>query len=376
MDIDAAYYDSIDLLKRLIAVPSFSREENAAADLLENYFAELKLSPRRKGNNIYLFSQKWADSKPVILLNSHIDTVRPTNGWTRQPFLPSEEEGKLYGLGSNDAGASLVALFQTFMALNELDEDNNFIFLASAEEEISGANGIESVLPDLPEIALGIVGEPTEMQPAVAEKGLMVLDGIVRGKSGHAARNEGENAIYKAIPVIEWFRSKQFPKISPLLGAVKMTVTQIEAGRLHNVVPDELRFTVDVRPNEFYGNAELLEEISASCGCEIIARSVRLNSSSIAENHPLVERALMLGLQPFGSPTLSDRALMRFPALKIGPGASSRSHSADEFVFTSEIREAIDIYIRLLKGLKISYGKSSPFGLSGTNKTSLPPNLI
>ncbi|MDR1782964.1 MAG: M20 family metallo-hydrolase [Dysgonamonadaceae bacterium] len=354
MDIDGAYYNSIDLLKRMIAIPAFSREEAALADILEKYFSELGFSPNRKGNNIWLLSANWDAQKPVVLLNSHIDTVRPSDAWQKNPFSPEETDGRLYGLGSNDAGASLTALFQTFLYLNETDRENNFIFLASAEEEVSGKNGIEAVLPDLPKIALGVVGEPTSMQPAIAEKGLLVLDGKVRGKAGHAARNEGENAIYKALPVIEWFKNKQFDKISPLLGPVKMTVTQIAAGSQHNVIPDELRFTVDVRTNEFYSNPTILEEIAAECGCEISARSVRLNSSSIEREHPLVERACLLGLKPFGSPTLSDRALMNFPALKIGPGDSARSHTADEFIFTSEIREAIDIYIRLLSNLKLA----------------------
>ena len=347
MNIDGFFYDSLDLLKQIIVRPSFSREEADLADFLENYLKEKKLSPQRKGNNIWLLSPNWDDQKPVILLNSHIDTVKPVPGWSRDPFFPFEEDGKIYGLGSNDAGASLVSLLQVFLILSETRQENNFIFLASCEEEISGVNGIESVLPLLPPIDWAVVGEPTGMHPAIAEKGLMVLDATVYGKSGHAARDEGENAIYKAIPAIEWFRNKQFSKVSPLSGAVKMTVTMVQAGTQHNVIPGECKFTVDIRTNECYSNEELFAEISAACGCEVKARSFRLNASHISPEHPLVKRAMLLGLNPFSSPTLSDQALMFFPSLKIGPGESSRSHTADEFIYLSEIREAIDLYFRL-----------------------------
>ncbi|MDR0540773.1 MAG: M20 family metallo-hydrolase [Dysgonamonadaceae bacterium] len=341
------------LLKQLIAIPSFSREEKGVADLLESSLINLQLHPRRKGNNLWLSSAAWDNQKPVILLNSHIDTVKPVAGWTKDPFIPLEEEGKLYGLGSNDAGASLVCLLQAFIRLSSKEQPNNFIFLASCEEEVSGKGGIESVLPELPPIALGIVGEPTGMQPAIAERGLMVLDGIVRGKSGHAAHNEGENAIYKALPVIEWFRNLQFPLESKLLGPVKTTVTIIQAGTQHNVIPDTCLFTADVRSNEFYGNEQLFEFIAEHCGCEIRARSFRLNSSRIHPEHPLVKRAEALGLKPFGSPTLSDQALMPFPSLKIGPGSSTRSHTADEFIYIQEIEEAIEMYFKLLDRLHL-----------------------
>jgi len=338
----------INLLKQLIAVPSFSREEKDAADLLESYLIDRQLHPQRKGNNIWLCSPTWDDQKPTILLNSHIDTVKPVAGWSQDPFFPLEKDGKLYGLGSNDAGASLVSLLQAFLLLSAKEQPNNFIFLASCEEEVSGKGGLESVLPELPAIALGIVGEPTGMQPAIAERGLMVLDGIVRGKSGHAARDEGENAIYKALPVIEWFRNLRFPLESALLGEVKTTVTLIQAGTQHNVIPDTCQFTVDVRSNELYSNEQLFEFIAGHCGCEIQARSFRLNSSRINPEHPVVQRAEALGLKPFGSPTLSDQALMPFPSLKIGPGSSARSHVADEFVYLSEIEDAVKIYFRLL----------------------------
>ena len=336
------------LLKQLIATPSFSREEKDAADLLESYLINRQLHPQRKGNNIWLCSPVWDSRKPVVLLNSHIDTVKPVAGWSQDPFSPLEKDGKLYGLGSNDAGASLVSLLEAFLLLSAKEQPNNFIFLASCEEEVSGKNGIESVLPELPPIALGIVGEPTGMQPAIAERGLMVLDGVVRGKSGHAAHGEGENAIYKALPVIEWFRNLHFPLESAWLGTVKTTVTLIQAGTQHNVIPDTCQFTVDVRSNELYSNEQLFDYIAGHCGCEIRARSFRLNSSQINLEHPVVQKAETLGLKPFGSPTLSDQALMPFPSLKIGPGSSARSHIADEFVYLLEIEEAIGVYFRLL----------------------------
>jgi len=346
-------YNAVDLLKQFISIPSISREEDRLADFLENVLKEKKYLPQRKGNNIWLLSPDWNDQKPTILLNSHIDTVKPTAGWEKDPFLPFVEDGKLFGLGSNDAGASVVSLLQVFFILTQTQQKNNFIFLASCEEEIAGKNGIESVLPELPPIDLGVVGEPTTMQPAIAEKGLMVLDGIVYGKAGHAAREEGENAIYKAIPVIEWFRNTRFSAVSPLLGAVKMTVTGVQAGIQHNVIPDECKFTVDIRTNEFYTNEALFEAISSACGAKVQARSFRLNSSQIAPEHPLVQRAIELGMIPFGSPTLSDQSLMNFPSLKIGPGNSARSHTADEFIFLTEIDDAINRYVALLNNLKV-----------------------
>jgi len=351
--INTSTFDSLDLLRQLISIPSISGDESRLADFLENRLKEKKLFPCRKGNNIWLLPPVWGEGKPVILLNSHIDTVKPVSGWTKDPFLPIEEDGKIFGLGSNDAGASVVSLLQVYLMLTQTRQENNFIFLASCEEEISGKNGIESVLPELPDIDFGVVGEPTSMQPAIAEKGLMVLDGIVYGKAGHAAREEGENAIYKTIPVIEWFRNKRFPEISPLLGPVKMTVTGLQAGTQHNVVPDGCKFVVDVRTNEHYTNKALFEAISAECGAEVQARSFRLNSSRIAPEHPFVQRATQSGLIPFGSPTLSDQALMNFPSVKIGPGESARSHTADEFIFQSEIEGAITRYFALLSDLKI-----------------------
>ena len=345
--------EAITLLQALIGIPSLSREEDTAADFLQNYIEESGIMTGRSGNNIWCISPMFDVNKPTILLNSHIDTVKPVTGWRRQPFTPKIENGKLYGLGSNDAGASLVSLFQVYRHLSATQHSYNRIYLASCEEEVSGKNGIESVLPKLPPITLGIVGEPTEMNPAIAEKGLMVLDLTARGKAGHAARNDGENAIYKLMPDIEWFRSFRFSKESPLLGTVKMSVTQINAGTQHNVIPDICTAVVDIRSNECYSNEELFEEITKHISCEAKARSFRLNSSSIPADHPFVKRAVELGKVPFGSPTLSDQALMKFPSVKIGPGKSSRSHTADEYILLNEIEEAIGLYIRLLDGLKL-----------------------
>lgn len=351
--VDLGYYTSeaLTLLQALIGIPSISREEEAAADFLQNYIEESGIMTGRSGNNIWCISPMFVTNKPTILLNSHIDTVKSVNGWRKHPFTPKQDNGKLYGLGSNDAGASVVSLFQAYRHLSTTEQAYNLIFLASCEEEVSGKNGIESVLPQLPPIALGIVGEPTEMHPAVAEKGLMVLDITAHGKSGHAARNEGDNAIYKILPDIEWFQKHQFPNVSPLLGPVKMTVTQINAGTQHNVIPDTCTAVVDIRSNECYSNQELFEEISRHVSCEVKARSFRLNSSRIALDHPFVQRAVALGRVAFGSPTLSDQALMGFPSVKIGPGKSSRSHTADEYIMIQEITEAIDLYIQILDGL-------------------------
>lgn len=354
--IDIGYYTSeaLTLLQTLIRIPSISREEEQAADFLQNYIEETGIMTGRSGNNIWCISPMFDTRKPTLLLNSHIDTVKPVNGWRKHPFTPKSENGKLYGLGSNDAGASVVSLFQAYRYLSSTEQNYNLIFLASCEEEVSGKNGIESVLPQLPPIALGIVGEPTEMQPAIAEKGLMVLDVTAHGKAGHAARNEGDNAIYKVMKDIEWFRTYRFPEESSLLGPVKMSVTQINAGTQHNVIPDLCTFVVDIRSNEFYSNEELFQAITQQICSEAKARSFRLNSSRIDIHHPFVQRAISLGKVPFGSPTLSDQALMKFPSVKIGPGKSSRSHTADEYILVSEIEDAIATYIQLLDGLRIS----------------------
>ena len=336
---------AVELLCRLIEVPRISREETAAADLLQDYMrADLGLEVKREGNNLWSVAPNFDYKKETLLLNAHIDTVKPVAGWQRDPFKATREDGRIYGLGSNDDGASLVSLLHVFAALKDKDTCYNLIFLASAEEEVSGKSGIESVLPLLPKIDVALVGEPTGMQPAIAEKGLMVLDVTARGKAGHAARNEGDNAIYHALEDIEWFRNYKWEKVSPLLGPVKMTVTIINAGTQHNVIPDTCTFTVDVRSNECYTNQELLDIICQHVKSEVKARSTRLGSSGIDINHPLVKKIIELGGKPFGSPTLSDQALMPFPSLKMGPGESSRSHSADEFVDICEIRHAIEVY--------------------------------
>jgi len=351
--IDETYYEAIDLLKAMIAVPSLSREEDKVAGLIEEYIKDKGLNPRRKGNNVWVVSSEFDDAKPTILLNSHIDTVKPVASWTRDPFDPATEDDKLYGLGSNDAGASVVSLLHAFLLLDKKPQDYNLVFLASCEEEVSGKNGLESVLNDIPQPKFAIVGEPTGMNPAIAEKGLMVLDCTATGKSGHAARNDGENAIYNAIEDINWFRNYQFPGVSDLLGGVKMTVTIINAGTQHNVIPDKCSFVVDIRSNEHYSNKELFDIIDRHTKCEVAARSFRLNSSKIDIENPFIQRAVMAGKEAFGSPTLSDQALMPFPSVKMGPGNSSRSHAADEFILLGEIREAIELYIKLLDGLRI-----------------------
>ena len=348
------YYDAIDILKGMISRPSFSRDEGLVADFLQQTWEKAGYKVNRSGNNLWLIAPGFDIEKPTLLLNSHVDTVKPASGWTRDPFTPEEtDEERLYGLGSNDAGASVVSLYECFRVLSEKEQPYNLIFLASCEEEVSGKNGLESVLPKLPPIAFAVVGEPTGMQPAVAEKGLMVLDCVSIGKSGHAARNEGINAIYLAMKDMEWFHTYQFPEKSDFLGPVKMSVTMIHAGTQHNVVPDRCEFTVDIRTNEFYSNERLFELIKQQVGCEVKARSFRLNSTRTDMNHPFVQRALLLGKTPFGSPTLSDQALMPFPSVKMGPGDSARSHAADEYIELMEIREAIDTYVRLLDGLEL-----------------------
>ncbi|MGI6793513.1 M20 family metallo-hydrolase [Bacteroides sp. KG68] len=353
-DIPGLTSEAIGLLKSLISIPSISRDEEKAADFLQNHIEMQGMATGRKGNNVWCLSPMFDLKKPTILLNSHIDTVKPVNGWRKDPFAPTQESnGKLYGLGSNDAGASVVSLLQVFLQLCRTTQAYNLIYLASCEEEVSGKDGIESVLPELPPIRFAIVGEPTGMQPAVAEKGLMVLDVTATGKSGHAARNEGDNAIYKALNDIAWFRGYRFPKESPLLGPVKMSVTMINAGTQHNVVPDRCTFTVDIRSNECYNNSELFDEIQKHITCEAKARSLRLGSSHVPLNHPVVQKAIAMGRTPFGSPTLSDQALMPFPSMKMGPGKSARSHTADEFVFIKEIEEAIALYLELLDGIRM-----------------------
>lgn len=349
MTTEALTRQAIELLSRLITIPSSSRNEAEAARFLKSFMEQdCNLPTQADGCNLWSVAPGYDPQKPTILLNAHIDTVKPVDAWTRDPFLPQTEDGRLYGLGSNDDGASLVSLLQVFRVLCQQQRPYNLIYLVSAEEEVGGKNGIEHVLPLLPHIDFALVGEPTAMQPAIAEKGLMVLDVTVRGKAGHAARNEGDNAIYRAIKDIQWFQTYQWKKESQLLGPVKMTVTIINAGTQHNVIPDKCTFTVDVRSNELYTNQELYEQICQHVKGEVQARSFRLNSSSIELSHPLVQRIVELGGQPFGSPTLSDQALMPFPSLKMGPGQSSRSHTADEYIEINEIKEAIKFYLSVL----------------------------
>jgi acetylornithine deacetylase len=341
-----------ELLENLIRIPSFSREEGAAADYLERWMLEEGFAVRRKGHNLWVESCP-PDGRPTILLNAHIDTVKPASGYTRDPFGPVVEDGRLYGLGSNDDGGSLLALIQTYSSLLRRPQPYRLVLSATAEEEVSGVGGLELILPEIGKVDFGVIGEPTGTRMAVAEKGLMVLDCTACGKSGHAARNEGVNAIYKALEDIDWFRGHQFERVSDFLGPVKMTVTQIAAGTQHNVVPDKCTFVVDVRPNGMYTNPELLSMIKSSVSCEVKERSTRIGSSHLPLDHPAVVRGLSLGLEPFGSPTTSNQALCPFPTLKIGPGESSRSHSADEFICLDEIEKGVEVYTALLDGLKI-----------------------
>ena len=384
--------EAAELLGRLIEIPSVSREEKEAADLLFEQMTTWGLQPRREGNNVWAVSPDFDPKRETVLLNAHIDTVKPVATWTRDPFKATWEGDRLYGLGSNDCGGGLVSLLQTFRILtsegrlqttdyrlqttdyrrqtvdnrlqtiddrrqtvdNRLQTEDgggkrNYVFLASCEEEVSGKDGIVRALPLLPRIDVAIVGEPTGMQPATAEKGLMVIDGYAHGVSGHAAREEGVNAIYEALDDLVWLRDYRFEKVSPLLGPTKMTVTVVEAGTQHNVVPDTLHFVIDVRPNEYYDNEQLFDFLCQHMKkCELKARSFRLHSSTIDADHPLVQRCIGMGMKPYGSPTLSDQALMPFVSLKLGPGQSSRSHSADEFICLSEIEDAIGKYLSLL----------------------------
>lgn len=343
----------ISLLQQLIATPSFSREEKAAADILEEWMRTQGLPVQRKGNNVWCEQPGRGDERPVVLLNAHIDTVRPAAGYTRDPFTPTLEDDVLYGLGTNDDGGSLIALLAAYRELCRRPQPCRFIFSATAEEEVCGLGGIEQMLEEVGPIDFGIVGEPTRMQMAVAEKGLLVLDCTAHGQSGHAARDEGVNALYRAMDDIAWFRSYQFEKVSDYLGPVKMTVTGIQAGTQHNVIPDTCTFMVDVRPNGMYANSEIVDIIRRHVACDVVPRSLRHNSSHTPASHPVVKRGTALGLSAFGSPTTSNQTLLSFTTLKIGPGDSARSHTADEFIRLSEIEQGIDIYVRLLDGLQL-----------------------
>ena len=422
VQLETAYTRSLALLQQMVAIPSTSRDEQAVADLLEQYMQQASgQQVHRHGNNLWLIDPHYDAQRPTLLLNAHIDTVKPVASWQHDPFAPTLEtvtlpdgttEQRLYGLGTNDDGASLVTLLHTYLLLtaptaSQLEPTTqhpaatypesaaqhpaaqspesaalcseagvpcseagvprrpNLIFLASAEEEVSGKNGIESVLPLLPPIAVALVGEPTGMQPAIAEKGLVVLDGVAHGKSGHAARNEGINALYLALDAIQLLRNYRFEHESPTLGPIKVTVTGIQAGTVHNVVPDTCTFMVDCRTTDAYTNEQVVDQLRQTIGATsgtpadaatapcitLTPRSTRLQPSGIALSHPLVQRILEHGRQPFGSPTLSDQALMRFPSLKMGPGQSARSHTADEYIRPDEIREAIALYYDILQGL-------------------------
>ncbi|MDX1328825.1 MAG: M20 family metallo-hydrolase [Arenibacter sp.] len=346
---------AIDLLHQLIGIQSFSSEEDKTAAAIENWLSDFNIPFKREKNNVYAFNKHYDANKPNLLLNSHHDTVKPNSAYTRDPFNPHVEDGKLYGLGSNDAGGCLVSLLATFTHFYDKENlSHNIIIVASAEEESSGPNGLNSMLPLLPNIDVAIVGEPTLMQLAIAEKGLVVFDGKVNGTPSHAAHPNNNNAIYNTIEVLQWFKDYKFPKVSDVLGEVKLTVTQIKAGNQHNVVPGHVDLVIDVRVNDRYSNQEIADILAAEAPCEMTPRSLRLNSSSIAKDHPLVQSGLALGRKTYGSPTLSDQACLYCQSLKLGPGDSTRSHSADEFIYLSEIEEGIDLYIKILKGFLIN----------------------
>ena len=352
METEQLYENAVALLRQMIQTPSFSKEEAGTAGLLAEFLQERGVEVHRKKNNVWAFNRHYNPAKPTILLNSHHDTVKPNGAYTRDPFAATVEGDRLYGLGSNDAGASGVSLLAAFLHFyDRKDLKYNLCVAITAEEENSGHDGLECVIPELGPLEFAIVGEPTLMQLAIAERGLMVIDCTAHGKAGHEAREEGDNAIYKAMQDIEWFRTYRFPKVSDLFGAVKMSVTIISAGTQHNVVPAECRFTVDIRVTDRYTNEEVLEIIKEHVSCEVKARSTRLRPSSIRPDHPIVQAGLALGRTTYGSPTTSDQALLDIPSLKLGVGDSARSHSADEFVHLSEIREGIELYIKMLSAI-------------------------
>ena len=341
--------DSLNLLRKLISIPSLSREEENTASAIEQFLEDQGVKTHRMINNVWAYNEHFDSKRPTILLNSHHDTVKPNPGYSRDPFAADIIDGKLFGLGSNDAGGCLVSLIAVFIHFyKEKNLKYNLCLAVTAEEEISGKNGIELILPQLGQLEFAIVGEPTLMQMAVAERGLMVLDCVAHGRAGHAAREEGENAIYKAMKDINWFKTYEFAKKSALFGPVKMSVTIIEAGSQHNVVPAVCNFTVDVRVTDAYRNEEVLKIISQNVDCEVNPRSTRLKPSSISLDHPIVKAGIALGRETYGSPTTSDQALLDIPSLKMGPGDSARSHMADEYIYVKEIEEGIDLYIKLL----------------------------
>lgn len=348
-NMEDLFTGATELLKQLIATPSFSKEEHNTAGIIAAFLEQRGVKIHRKGNNVWAYNKHYTPSLPTVLLNSHHDTVKPGQGWTHDPFTPAVKDGKLIGLGSNDAGGPLVSLIAAFLHFYDRDDlQYNVVLAATAEEEISGTNGIESIIPELGKIDFAIVGEPTQMHLAIAEKGLLVLDCIATGRTGHAAREEGDNAIYKAMTDIEWFRSFRFPKVSQYLGPVKMSVTVIRAGMQHNVVPGACEFTVDVRLTDAYTNEEVLDIIKKHVKSDVRPRSLRLKPSSIDPQHPVVQAGIEMGRKTYGSPTTSDQALLSVPSLKLGPGDSARSHTADEYILLSEIREGIELYISML----------------------------
>jgi len=356
MEIKALTENAISLLKELIETPSFSTEEAQTAVLIENWFTNHSIPFHRTKNNVWATNKYFDERKPTLLLNSHHDTVKPNTAYTKDPFKAVVEEGKLYGLGSNDAGGCLVSLIATFTHFYaQKNLSYNLIIVASAEEENSGKNGLNSMLPIIPHIDVAIVGEPTLMQLAVAEKGLVVFDAEVAGTPSHAAHPNTNNAIYNSIEVLQWFQNFKFKKTSKALGDVKMTVTQIAAGSQHNVVPAQVNLVVDVRVNDAYSNQEIASILQAASPCtKITPRSLRLNSSSISTDHPLVKAGIAMGRATYGSPTLSDQAVLSCQSLKLGPGDSTRSHSADEFIYLSEIEEGIQLYVELLNRVLLS----------------------
>lgn len=348
-NVETYYTEALTLLKQLIETPSFSGQEGETAALIAQFFTQKNIPFKRSRHNIYAFNAHYNPSKPTVLLNSHHDTVRPNQAYTLDPYTALEKEGKLYGLGSNDAGGCLVALLATFAHFYAIEHlAYNLIIVASAEEESSGPNGLNSLLSALPVPELAIVGEPTQMQLAIAEKGLIVFDGTITGTPSHAAHPNQDQAIYKTAAVLEWFKNYSFSKVSPLLGPVKMTVTQIQAGSQHNVIPSQVDLVIDVRVNDCYTNQEINTLLRKAAPCKIKARSLRLGSSAVRPDHPIVKAGIAMGRKTYGSPTLSDQAVLSCPSLKLGPGDSSRSHSANEFIYTSEIKEGIEIYIALL----------------------------
>ena len=345
---------AIELLKELISIQSFSGEEHHTAEALENWFKTFDIPFQRKDNNVIAKNKHWDDTKPTLLLNSHHDTVKPNTAYTKDPFHPHIEDGKLFGLGSNDAGGALVSLIATFTNFYASENlSHNLLIAATAEEENAGPKSLRGLLPSLPKIDVAIVGEPTLMNLAIAEKGLVVFDAVVKGTPSHAAHPNEDNSIYNTIKVLDWFKNYKFDKVSEALGEVKLTVTQINAGTQHNVVPAHTDLVIDVRVNDCYSNSEIANKLKAEAPCELQERSLRLNSSSIDKNHPLVQSGVNLGRETYGSPTLSDQAALTCQSMKLGPGDSTRSHSADEYIYVNEIEEGIDIYIKLLQGFLI-----------------------